>query len=150
MPVDLSQFAGKTYKIMNLTGRMLLTAVPDGDRVFLLNDSRGEDQLWQLVDAGSGRCSIRCVLNGKVLEVADASTFNMAPVIQGDFSRASHELWTLEKGRDDMDDVDTYQIISVNSGKCLDISLIRIFPPLVAQMEGNQSPSQQWILQPVE
>jgi len=149
MPIDISNFIGKTYRIMPSWGQDCLTvdnANEDGVPVVLLPFGAGQGQEWQLLDAGAGQCNIRSTLSGKVLDVRDASADNFAPIIQHSMTGRTNQLWTLEPANDEEEG---YTIFSVNSGKVLGISPLRIFPQRVAQMDRIDGQRQAWILREV-
>lgn len=143
MSVDNSQFSGRTYRLLSPFGRFFLSpedsSSEDGIRVNLTPEMRGQEQFWQLIDAGDGQCRIRNVSSGKVLDVPVH-----ALAILSDESEASNALWNIDGSEDGV-----YQILSVNTGEALSGTGARVLFSPVLLSEYRGAPWQQWMFQEV-
>lgn len=135
MPIDSSQFSGKTYRI-RIMGAPLIAR---DDVIYGALMEEDQALLWQLVDAGAGQFYIRSS-DGKVLAAGEASEEGWDPPIKLEpQSSAAHQRWTLEDAGDG-----AYFIISVSSGLLVSRRLaedLSLLPKPVVQTErghGNQ------------
>ena len=103
------------------------------------------NQMWDVIDQGSGTFSIISQGSGKALDVANHAATDGANVQQFRFSNGDNQLWRLERAGGGF-----YQIVSVSSGKCLDVNSAGINEngTNVQQWSCSGAPNQQWKLTP--
>ena len=101
------------------------------------------NQLWDIVDQGTGQFAILSRCSDKALDVTDRSAADGANIQQFRFGNGDNQRWRLQPVAGGY-----YLIVSVSSGKCLDVDLGRIKEngANVQQWSCGGAANQQWQL----
>jgi hypothetical protein len=108
------------YKIKNKNSNQLMDVtscyIMDGVSIIQWGDNGGENQLWQLIDAGSGYFKIKSKLGGKLLSVYCGSMEAGAEIVQWADIGGDFQLWQkVDAGSG------YYKLQNKKSGKLLDV-----------------------------
>jgi hypothetical protein len=114
--------------------------------VHLQKYTGANDQLWVIQPLAAGEFEIRGVHSRKCLDVQGASKENNAPVIQYTCQGGANQRFFARKQRNG------FQIVSVNSGKCLDVSNGSVLEPAegkqLVQYQCNDGNDKLWTFAP--
>ena len=101
------------------------------------------NQLWDIVDQGTGQYAILSRCSGKALDVTGRSAADGANIQQFSFGNGDNQRWRLQSVPGGY-----YLIVSVSSGKCLDVEGGRVLEngANVQQWSCGGAANQQWQL----
>jgi hypothetical protein len=115
----------------------------DGAAIQQWDFSRQSNQMWSIIEQGSGVYAIISLATGKSLDVTNHQATDGARIQQFAFAKVDNQLWKIQPTSDGY-----YQIVSLSSGKCLDVELGNINDngANVQQWNCASQPNQQWRL----
>lgn len=132
------------YQIENVNSLKIVDVyngdTSDGAGVIQWVDKSGPNQLWRLIDAGSGYYKISNQNSGKLLDVRDGSTDDGAPIIQFGDNGSDSQLWQkIDTG------TGKYKFKNKKSGKLLDVNQASKEDGAgIIQWSDNNGASQLW------
>jgi len=132
------------YKIKNKNSGKLADvnggSLTDGAKVIQWPDNGGDNQRWQLVDAGSGYYKIKNKKSGKLMDVSGGSTASSAQIVQMADNGAASQLWQrIDAGSG------YYKLKNKKSGMLLEVTGYSTADGAnVTQYPDNGGANQQW------
>ena len=134
----------RIYTISSVKSGLALTQNSDGN-IVQKAWTESDYQKWKIIPLSGGNFKIKCVANGKVLDVPGSSTEDRVQIIAWEAHDGPNQQWRLVQLG-----TQSYRIDSVQSGKVLDVrggSTAEGNP--IQQYKSNGTAAQQWILSEV-
>ncbi len=132
------------YKIKNKNSGKLADvnggSLADGTKIIQWPDNGGDNQRWQLIDAGSGYYKIKNKKSAKLMDVSDGSTANSAQIVQMADNGSDSQLWQrIDAG------LGYYKLRNKKSGMLLEVNGYSTADGAnITQYPDNGGANQQW------